>query len=296
MYSQQGSALLFVILISAALLFLGVSMLDFNSIDLQIAANHRESAQAQFLAEAGIESALSVLKQYDPFYTGDSNTTLEEGSFSVSVTALEPGNGSRLVTIASTGKAGRAREQVTLEFVSFPPAGGGINGAELGWYDEADGIIVPGIHAEAGGMVILGSEGMAVPLVLRQQEDEGNGQGDEVIEGWAYMGANQLFFINEPVSLLLEEDLEIGADTVVFHGSVMLCPQFGSLRFSHPAGGPVHVYLREQVLTLEHAVLIEAGVYRFPGGFELTGVSDPFDMLSYRVLPAVPGTMVWRGR
>ncbi len=286
MHSQKGSALVFVVLICAALLLLGTSLMDLNSADLQIAVNQRDSLQAYYLAETGMESALAVMKEHDSFYTGHSTVMLAEGSFSVSVSALEQANGGRSVTIVSTGESGRVREQISMEFQSFPPFNGGTNGAALGWYDETDGIIVPGIHTGGAGAVLLGSSGMGLPLILQQQE--GN--------GYACFAAEQLFFNSNPISLLVEETLEISCETAVFHGIVILCSEMGSLRFVHPSIAPVPVYFRNRIVTTDHHVLLEAGVYHFPHGYQITGTSNAAELGNFRVLPLVPGTMKRWGR
>ncbi len=284
--AQKGSALVFVVVLCAALLLLGTYLLDLNSVDLQIAVNQRDSLQAYYLAETGIESALAVLREYDPYYTGNSTTTLSEGNFNIIVSAQEQAFGGRRVTITSNAQAGRVQEQINLEFQSFPPFNGGTDGATLGWYDETDGIIVPGIHTSEDGVVLLGFADIVLPLKLQHQEENSD----------AHFAAAQLFFISSPIGLLIEEALEISTGTAVFQGSVVLSPPGGSLRFLHPSCTAVPVYFRDQVVTLEQHVLLEAGLYHFPHGYHLTGASNPAELGTFRVLPLVPGTMIRWGR
>ena len=285
--SQQGSVLVFVLLICAALLFLATSLMDLNSVDLQIAVNQRDSLQAFYLAETGMESALAVLKDHDPYYTGNSITTLDEGSFSVTVSALEQADGGRNVTITSTAQAGRVEEQINLEFQSFPPFNGGIDGVALNWYDEADGVIIPGIHTSEAGTVLLGFTGLDTALILQKHE----------VDGHAHFAAAKMFFISNPTSLVLEEALEICTETAVFQGTIVLCPHGGSLRFIHPKNdATVPVYLRNRLEIKDDHVLLHAGAYHFPHGYQITGTSDLSELENFRVLPVVPGTMIRWGR
>ena len=58
---QQGFALVVAILALMLLTFLGLTLAATTSTELQIAANHRWSAQAYYNAEAGIELGKRVL-------------------------------------------------------------------------------------------------------------------------------------------------------------------------------------------------------------------------------------------
>ena len=285
LHSERGSILVFVVLISTALLLIGTSLLELDSVDLQIAVNQRDSLQAYYFAETGIASALAVLTECDPYYTGNSTTTIAEGSFTVCVSALEQLNGGRHVSITSTARTGRVKEQVNLEFQSFPPFNGGTDGASLGWYDDNNGAIVPDVHTTEEVVVLLGFTGNELPLrLLLQQEGDGH----------AHFAASQLFFISNPTSLVLEEALEIRAETVVFQGTVVLSLPEGGMRFMHPSSVSVPVYFRDRVLT-NHG-LLEPGLYHFPHGYQITANSNPSEMGTFRVLPVVPGTMLRSGR
>ncbi len=284
--SQKGSALIMVMLVAAVLLLLCTSLIDLNNVDMQISLNQRDSLQAYYLAETGMESALYVLKKYDPYYTGISTTGFPEGNVTVSVSAQEEGYCGRSITIISTGKVGRVREQISLQFQSYPSCKGATGGSALGWYDETGGIIVPGKHLSGEEAITLGLPGRNFPIVLEKSEEESH----------AHFSAAKLYFISKPTSLVVEETLELSTAKAVFLGRVILCPQGGNLHFMHPTNGPVHVYFRDSIVTMEQRVVLEAGVYHFPHGYNIGGTANPSELGYFRVLPAVPGTMMRWGR
>jgi len=261
--------------------------MDLSGVDLKIALNQQDSLQAYYLAESGVDVAMAVLAEHNPFYTGDDEISLGEGMISVSVDALLQQGGGRLVEITSTGSFGVMQEQIFVSFQSFPSDPAGTAGSVLGWYDAASGRIVSGRHKEGPAVVLLGSGVAAAPLILPSVADSG---------GAAYFSAGQMFFRGVPSSLLVEEKLEIRATAVVFRGSVQLKPPHGSLHFFHPAGEHIRVYLQKAVTTTEQQLLLEAGVYSFPHDFRITATAVPQEMLAYRVLPVVPGTLIYRGR
>ena len=284
--SQQGSILVFVVLVCAALLMLGASLMDLSGVDLKIALNQRDSLQAHYLAESGIELALAVLAEHNPFYTGSGEISMGEGKINISVNALLQQGGGRLVEITSTGSFGVIQEQTFVSFQSFPVDTAGTAGSVLGWYNAASGLISHGNH-EAGSQVVLMGSAASAPLFLPGMAGSG---------GAAYFSAGQIFFRPVPSSLLVEEKLEIRTTAAVFRGTVRLCPTHGSLHFSHPEGGAIRVYLQREITTTDQHLLLEAGVYNFPHDFQITAIAAPQDMLAYRILPVVHGTLTYRGR
>src|SRR5512145_1798120 len=81
----RGAALVVVMLVTAVLLLAGTSFLTISSTEIQIALNERASAQAHLLAEAAIHKAIAALSA-NPVYTGETNTTLGGGTFTINVT------------------------------------------------------------------------------------------------------------------------------------------------------------------------------------------------------------------
>lgn len=273
MHSQKGSILVFAVFVCTALLALATSLVDLNSADLKIAANQRDSLQAYYLATTGIEIACGILAEHDPFYCGNEEIFFAGGNIKLSVSAMDQEDGCRQVQITSTGKFGIFTEQIIVQFQSVPACSGCTDGAELGWYNQESGEIIPGSHAGADA-ISLGSPDI-FSLVLNR---ENNG---------AVFSAEQIIFKS---NLIIENDLEIEARMIVFQKSVRLCPQEGSLRLLHPSGGLVHVYLREEISTFD-SLLLEPGAYFFPGGLQITKDSSLPDLKRHRTLPVVPGTM-----
>lgn len=100
---QTGAVLLMMVfLVTFSTLFVG-ALLRSHTSDLQIARNHRASMKALFVADAGIEEAISKLRKNFNWRRGFSNKTFPAGStsrFSVKVTNNHPS-----VVIRSTGTA-----------------------------------------------------------------------------------------------------------------------------------------------------------------------------------------------
>lgn len=290
--SRRGSILVFVVLVCAALLTLSISLLDISGVDLKIAVNQRDSMQAHYLAESGIEAALAMLALHNPFYTGTEVVFLGEGRSSVSVNLLEQQGGGRLVRIISTGSFGVMQEQIVASFQSFPPDPSGTAvraGSALGWYDAASRLIMPGRHVAGPQESVLMGSATAALLRLPGAADS---------SGAASFSAAQVFFRGAPSSLVVEEKLELFAMVCVFRGNVLLGQPRGSLHFYHPGGASnrIRVYLHREVTTTEQRLLVRAGVYDFPHNIEITADTDPQKMLEYRVVPVVPGSMSFQGR
>jgi len=119
-------ALVLAMLVMAVLLLAGTSFLTLSSTERQIALNERASVQAALLAEAAISRALVKLNAGT--YTGESNTALGSGTFSVTVTTaatqLCPSNLAK--DLVATGSVqvglGTAQTEVraTVDQVSYP--------------------------------------------------------------------------------------------------------------------------------------------------------------------------------
>ncbi|NLX91066.1 MAG: hypothetical protein GXZ07_05685 [Firmicutes bacterium] len=272
--SQKGSFLVFAVLICTALLMLGTSLMDLSGTDLRITVNQRDGLQAYYLAATGIEIALGILAEHDPFYCGDGEIFFAGGNIRINVSATDQEDGSRQVQIISTGKIGVVAEQIIVQFQSIPGSSGCTDAAALGWYDQESGEIIADRHIGTGA-VSLGDPNLSA-LILNSEND-----------GGALFSAEQVILKS---NLVIENDLGIEAGTVVFQKNVHLYPPAGSLSFFHPSGGRVRVYLREEILS--SGLLLEPGAYLFPDGFQITGDTSRQDLRCHRVLPVVPGTMV----
>ncbi len=275
MHGQKGSILILTVFVCAALLIMAACLMDLNSTDVRIAANQRDGLQAYYLAAAGMELALGLLAEKDPFYCGSGEIPFAGGTIELKLSARDLANGSRQVQITSTGKLGVISEQIVADFQSFPADSGCTDGAGLGWYDRDSGVITPGDHG-AEGAVSLGRPALS-SLTL------GSGDG-----GGAVFSAGEIVFRS---NLALESDLKIMADSAAFQKNICLYPQEGSLYFLNPSGDPLRVYLRGE-LSAPGSPPLEPGVYLFPHGLLITKDSSLSELRRYRVFPAVPGTMI----
>jgi len=80
--SEQGMALVLVIVFTGLLLVIGSALITFAYNEKQISAYQAQDVRQYYLAEAGIEAALAILK--DNFYYRESlHASLGEGSFAV---------------------------------------------------------------------------------------------------------------------------------------------------------------------------------------------------------------------
>jgi hypothetical protein len=87
---QRGSALLVALIL---LMVLGIgSAATWRALHFELEGTRVQGQQATayFLAEAGLEKAVAMLR-LDPAYTGEADTPLGAGGFTVRVTPLEPG-------------------------------------------------------------------------------------------------------------------------------------------------------------------------------------------------------------
>lgn len=123
----RGAALVIAMLVMAVLLLAGTTFLTISSTESQIALNERVSAQAMLLAEAATNKAIAQLDA-NPGYTGETNTSLGGGTFTISVTTAAgctstPPSARNLVATASVpvrGGQAQVKLQATVDQVSYP--------------------------------------------------------------------------------------------------------------------------------------------------------------------------------
>ncbi|MFQ5962079.1 MAG: PilX N-terminal domain-containing pilus assembly protein [Candidatus Methylomirabilales bacterium] len=137
--AERGIALVTVLLFMAVLVLLGTAFLTLSSTETQIAFNERSAVQAFFLAEAGANKAISQLNA-DATYTGETDSPLGAGTFTVTVDAIPTPAGSfdrkRVASFGyvpnSTAPGAMARVEVVVERGSpFRWAAFGRNGVEF---------------------------------------------------------------------------------------------------------------------------------------------------------------------
>lgn len=117
-HTQKGSILPMVIFITTLLLFIGISLLNISNQELSMGKYFRDTTEAYYLAEAGLQKALSLLKKDLNFKWGSEwkqflskSHSLGNGKYTVSVEDL----GSNKVEITSTGYVDKAKQQITAE-------------------------------------------------------------------------------------------------------------------------------------------------------------------------------------
>ncbi|HMR55380.1 MAG TPA: hypothetical protein PKD34_02195, partial [Candidatus Doudnabacteria bacterium] len=97
---QSGHILIVAIVFMAILLTMSGSLWGYTH--LQVKSSHQSVARSQALtlAEAGIDHALAQLNT-NPSYVGETNTDLESGSFTTTITTID----SQTKTITAVGTA-----------------------------------------------------------------------------------------------------------------------------------------------------------------------------------------------
>lgn len=85
--SERGVILVITLMVMAILLILGAAFLAMSATELQIAGNERDSIQALYVAEGGVNSALSELNRNLPVTVSE---TLGPGQYTVTVTSAGP--------------------------------------------------------------------------------------------------------------------------------------------------------------------------------------------------------------
>lgn len=88
---QKGYLIIFAILFLAIFLAVASSILGYTTLNLSAVRQSYGQDQALYLAQAGIDKAISQLNQSSS-YSGESDTALGNGVFSVSVTAIDSSN------------------------------------------------------------------------------------------------------------------------------------------------------------------------------------------------------------
>lgn len=122
----RGAVLVIAMLVMAVLLLAGTTFLTISSTESQIASNEQASAQAFFLAEAGIHKAIAKLNYPTTPYTGEPTTTLGAGSFRVTITTVPGCTATSARRLVATGEVlvrggqAQAQLQVTVDRLSYP--------------------------------------------------------------------------------------------------------------------------------------------------------------------------------
>jgi|Napbiome12C3dose_1001474.scaffolds.fasta_scaffold00001_167 Tfp pilus assembly protein PilX len=94
-YNEQGQILAIVLIVLAVVLFTVLSVIGGAQVYSQNAQHAADVERATALAEAGVDKALTSLNSTGGSYSGEAETTLGNGSYSVTITSI--GVGSKLI-------------------------------------------------------------------------------------------------------------------------------------------------------------------------------------------------------
>jgi Tfp pilus assembly protein PilX len=113
---QRGAALMMALMVLMIVSIGATVVFRHWHLSLQAQRNHIQAVETRHLAEAGLEKALAQLR-LNPDYTGEENTPLGAGAFSV---AVRSGAGFREYTLIATGATDQGKTRLTgqLRFAS----------------------------------------------------------------------------------------------------------------------------------------------------------------------------------
>ena len=99
----NGSVLLITIFATALLSAITIGILQINTEEIQLMRNQIYAAEAQAIAEAGLNDAFSELRVDSSWNSGFSNKVFDNGSYTVTVSGTLPN-----LTITSTGTSAQS--------------------------------------------------------------------------------------------------------------------------------------------------------------------------------------------
>lgn len=109
MKSEKAFALINVIFAASLLLLIGVMVIDIMSSEFKKASYLKNESIAYYMAEAGAQKALALLKK-DPSCQAGGSESLGDGHFEVSIEKISPGR----LKVVSRGYARRAKEALSV--------------------------------------------------------------------------------------------------------------------------------------------------------------------------------------
>ena len=101
--TKKGSVILIAVFAIALLATLVMGILQMNTEEIQLMVNHINSAEAQAIAEAGLNDAFSELRDDSSWTTGFTNKSFSGGTYTVSVSGTLPN-----LTLESTGTSSKS--------------------------------------------------------------------------------------------------------------------------------------------------------------------------------------------
>ncbi|MDD4569970.1 MAG: hypothetical protein PHE70_07605 [Tepidanaerobacteraceae bacterium] len=109
-FNNKGYSLVIVIFVSTIILLIGMAVLNMSTNEFLIGCYTRDHTLAYYLAEGGLQKALSILKQ-NPYYEGDTVwRDLGEGQYQVKIE--EKVSDIDVVIITSKGKVNKSEVSI----------------------------------------------------------------------------------------------------------------------------------------------------------------------------------------
>ncbi|MCL5667144.1 MAG: hypothetical protein M1383_05245 [Patescibacteria group bacterium] len=214
--TQQGQIIIFALVFLAIIMTAAAAIMNYTTVNLRGERQALQKDQALYLAEAGLDKAVDALNQ-DPNYSGESNTVLGSGVFTVLVTALS-GN-SKIITStgyipdssnpqsARTVKAVLSVDDSVIAFNYGVQAGNG--GFVMSGGSAVNGNIYSnGNIAATNGVHITGSATAANPPALAP--DQVNNNPPDIT---ACSGTNCIIFANTTATQDFAQSFRISAAT-----------------------------------------------------------------------------------
>ena len=103
MKTRKGSVILIAVFAIALLATLVMGILQMNTEEIQLMVNHINSAEAQAIAEAGLNDAFYELRDDSSWTTGFTNKSFSGGTYTVTVSGTLPN-----LTLESTGTSSKS--------------------------------------------------------------------------------------------------------------------------------------------------------------------------------------------
>lgn len=102
---NRGYALIVVLFVSTIIFILGVASLNMSTSEYLMGCYTRDYTMAYYLAEGGVQEALSILKENPAYKPGTNWNTMGEGQYKVKISSKQ---GDDSILITSTGKVRKA--------------------------------------------------------------------------------------------------------------------------------------------------------------------------------------------
>ncbi len=142
MKGKKGYSLVIVLFVSTIILLLGTAILNMSTSEYLMGCYMRDYTMAYYLAEAGVQKTLSVLKENPDYRPSINWQALGEGHYKIKIT---PKQGTDSMIINSSGKVNKAEVSIIVTAVVYieideemypEPPHRNVEVQVLSWYHE----------------------------------------------------------------------------------------------------------------------------------------------------------------